>query len=396
MKKIAMLLNNPIDNDYRVIKMIRTLSSVCKVDLFYVKKVSGPKEPAFNSNVRLFGVHHSVSMGVKLKRHSYFCNEFNYYFDKVLEQNTKYDFIWANDLPTLKPAYKLSKKLNCKLVYDSHEIYNETLNQFFPRESSFLKGMVFRTLLGIMKRHGKSTERELIRKVDYFITVNGSLLNYFKEEYGISNGISIMNFPNRKASDDSPVVDYRSMFNWEEKSKIFIYQGLLNEGRGLKLLVSTFTNTAPDNKLVIIGDGPIRQQLSQIAEDSNNQDRIKFVGKVPLKDLPGYTKGADIGVNLLEDLNLSKKLASPNKLFEYIQAGIPILCTDTVENRKVIDKYKLGILVDNKPETLLEGIGNIVLFVSQQTQLEENMAKARSEYNWEEQEGDLIKYLGLA
>jgi hypothetical protein len=66
----------------------------------------------------------------------------------------------------------------------------------------------------------------------------------------------------------------------------------------------------------------------------------KKIGWVILRKIFSFSSGADIGINLLEDYNLSKKLASPNKLFEYIHSEMPVICSDTIENRKVFNKYK--------------------------------------------------------
>ena len=69
-----------------------------------------------------------------------------------------------------------------------------------------------------------------------------------------------------------------------------------------------------------------------------------------------HTRGADIGINLLEDFNISKKLASPNKLFEYIHAKTPVLCSNTIENSRVVTNYDIGILTENNKTSVQDSI----------------------------------------
>ena len=175
-KRIAILLNGEIKNDYRVIKVIQSLSKEHLVDLYYINGNSELDQKAFNNRVKLFSFDHKETLKTKLLRHSFFCYEFIFFIREVTSSKKKYDFIWANDLPTLYPAWSISRKLNAKLVYDAHEIYNETLNQFFPRFANGIKRWTFAIFLKIMRRHGYRMEQKLLPSVDTFMTVNRSLL----------------------------------------------------------------------------------------------------------------------------------------------------------------------------------------------------------------------------
>ena len=303
-----------------------------------------------------------------------------------MNKNINYDYIWCNDLPTLNPGLKISKKLGAKLIYDSHEIYLETLNQFFPRDSRGVKKALFNQNLNLMRLIGRNFNKRVLPQVNTFITVNESLREYFIRKYSIQSSRVIMNLPELKKSEEgTDSIDYRSEFNWDKESIILIYQGALNEGRGLRLLMELMQNIDNKFKLVVLGNGPLKQNLKGLLTPSNPQ--VKFIDSVPIEKLFDYTRGADIGINLLEDFNLSKKLASPNKLFEYIHAQIPVICSNTIENSKVLQNYKIGLLTENNSKSITEAI--IDLSSKNKTIFEDEMIRAINNYNWESQESKI-------
>ena len=390
MDKICVLLNGPIHNDHRVIKIINTLSQKHSIDLFYLAGNAQDKF-LFDAKVDLFSFEYSNSLRTKIIRHSFFWHEFNFFIKSVLDKKIAYHSVWCNDFPTLYPAYKIAKKLKSKLIYDSHEIYLETLNQFFPTKSSFIKSLVFKTSLSFMRTFGKMVEKRLINKATQIITVNESLADYFKTTYGVNDVAVIMNFPTTTKLESSQFIDFRALFSFQENDKILIYQGVLNKGRGLELVINSIIHIPEHVKLIILGDGPLKKELTTLTSDLNLDQRIKFINKVPIHELLNYTSGADFGINILEDFNLSKKLASPNKLFEYIHAGIPVICSRSVENDKVLNKYKIGIAVNNEPVDISKKIAELIEKELGSYKLACN--EAAKEYNWETQEDTIMNIM---
>jgi glycosyltransferase involved in cell wall biosynthesis len=383
MKRVAMLLNGPIKNDYRVIKIIETLSETHKIHLFYINGNSEEDALHFNQNVQLTAVEHSASFWVKVIRHSLFCYEFNFLKKLVLSCGEHFDCIWANDLPTLYPAYACSKEMNCKLVYDSHEIYTETINQFFPRHSTGLKKVLFQKMISFMRKHGLRTEHKIFPSVDKFLTVNESLLRHFKERNTVKEGLVIMNLPKQNQTKEIVPIDYKEKFEWDSSAVISIYQGQLNEGRGLHLLFEAIQLLPHQFKLVVVGNGSLGDALQEWAVKQKLTERIKFIETVELSELSAYTSGADLGINLLERFNLSKEYASPNKLFEYIHSEIPVVASDTIENQRVFDTYAIGQLTGNQPEKIATAIQEVSK--RKKTAFLEAILRAKSHYHWENQ-----------
>jgi glycosyltransferase involved in cell wall biosynthesis len=388
-QKIAMLLNGPIFNDYRVVKMIQTLSTEAKIDLYYIDGNEQIDKALFNEQVRLFSIQQSDSFKRKLLKHSLFCYEFNFLIKAVLDKDIDYNYVWCNDLPTLNAGYNISKKLNTRLIYDSHEIFVETINQFFPKKSNFIKLFIFRLLIFIMKTHGRIVEKKILQRVDSFITVNESILTYFKEKYTINKGYVVMNLPRISDTNFSTeIIDFCKLYNWDKSSKILLYQGVLNHGRGLELLIETIAILPKEYKLIILGNGPLLNSLIAKKENYNLNESIEFINMVKLSELPKFTRGATLGVNLLEAFNLSKKLASPNKLFEYIHAGIPVIASDTIENKIVINQFNIGIVTSNDTFSIKQKILSISDY--DHKRYKENTVSAAKHYNWENQEKTIL------
>lgn len=383
MKRIAILLNGTIQNDYRVIKIIQTLSLNNTIHLYYIDGDVLIDSALFNTNVSLYSTQHNVTFWTKFLRHSWFCFEFSFFQQKVLSSGEKYDIIWANDLPTLFPASKISKRLNCKLIYDSHEIYTETLNQFFPRNSSGIKKYLYTILIFLMRKHGVSIEKKYIPLTNVFITVNQSLLTYFSERYQINKGLVIMNLPKLNQQNNQPAIDFRKQFNWEANSIIVLYQGQLNEGRGLKLVLEAFKFLDDSFKLILIGNGSLQIDLNKWVDENSYSNRIKFIDTVSLDKLPAHTKGADVGMNILENYNLSKELASPNKLFEYIHAEIPVIASFSKENIRVFEKFNIGLMTNNIPKEIATKI--IEISSMDKCSFRLPLSGAKSHYKWENQ-----------
>jgi glycosyltransferase involved in cell wall biosynthesis len=171
---------------------------------------------------------------------------------------------------------------------------------------------------------------------------------------------------------------------------VVIYQGALNLGRGIDLLIRSMQHF-PEAHLWIIGDGDITGSLKKLAWDLEVNDRVKFVGRVPLDKLWRYTARAHLGVSLEENLGLNYEYALPNKLFDYIQARIPVVVSDLPEMAAIIDRYKIGkILRKRTPENLALIMKTLLKEGSASGIEKANIELAARELCWEREEEKLI------
>lgn len=389
MKKVCVLLNGGIASDSRVIREIKTMSRVADVDLYYVYGKDSDKD-IFGDNVRLFSCEKKEGIKSKFVKHTCFYNEFMFFVPEVLKQGIAYDYIWTNDLPDLKPALKLKEKIGSKVIYDSHEIFVGTLNQFFPSKAKWYKSILYKTALFVMSTLGNWAEKKMVKSADEFVTTSISFKNYFKNKYKRDDIQIVMNCPNIQTAND--FYDFRSEYNLSSDSFVLLFQGRLNAGRALIEMIESMAYVKSNVHLFVIGDGTLKKDMQKRMTELSLQEKVHFIDEVPSSELLRYTRGADAGINLQASINISKHLASANKLFEYTHSGIPTIGSDVPENRLIIEKYDLGMLVRNTPKEIADAINK--MSESDLSKYKGNCKKAAMEYNWENQEKvilDLIK-----
>ena len=175
--------------------------------------------------------------------------------------------------------------------------------------------------------------------------------------------------------------------------KILLYQGVILEGRGIKIIMDVIDQI--DNvHLVFIGDGDYFQQFKNAAEKSKSSSRIHFIGAVNNNELLGYTASADLGMALIENISLSYYYALPNKLFEYIMAGVPILCSNLPQMKMMVEKHKVGQVVDlDDKDNLVRTINNMMKSENLLEKYRDNSKLAAKELNWEIEFKKLEPYL---
>jgi glycosyltransferase involved in cell wall biosynthesis len=310
-----------------------------------------------------------ISRGYKTKRFKLlFTSSFLFYAEYNLRLFfyllfTKKDFLVSNDLDTLLPNYLISKFQNKKLVYDSHELFTEVPELV---DSSFVKGFWSRL------------EKLIFPKLKNVIVVSESIALFYKEKYNVSCHV-IRNIP--QTSDvqlDGFPIDVAN-------KKIILYQGSINKGRGLELIIDSMS-LLEDHILVIIGDGDIIVDLKKKVLDKNLNHIVFFLGKMPPSDLKKISPHATIGISLEEDLGLNYRYALPNKLFDYIHAEVPVIASDLPEIKKIVEKYKIGSILKNRtPEKLAE----LILSMDKENYLKA-LKTAKKELNWNTEKEKLI------
>ncbi|MDR0123765.1 MULTISPECIES: glycosyltransferase [Bacillus] len=286
-----------------------------------------------------------------------------------------YDVFHSNDLNTLPQGVICAKfKLfnRKKLIYDSHEV--QTSRTGYDS-----------------KLYGKM-ESFLLKFVDQMIVENHTRAKYNEDLYGFYPKV-VHNYPFDQKKDIKKI-NLHEILNIPKNEKILLYQGGIQTGRGLENLVKA----APDFKegiLVFIGDGRIKESLMQLTEDMKLTDKVKFLPKVPLEDLPKYTKSAYLGFQVLNNVCFNHYSASSNKLFEYIMAGVPVIACDFPEIKKVVAGENIGVVVDSHdPNSIATGVNKIVLNTDLRNQYSENCHKARLKYNWEQEKKSLLEVYG--
>ncbi len=214
--------------------------------------------------------------------------------------------------------------------------------------------------------------------------------DYLKDAYGIENLVVVRNLP--KYINEIKPIDLRTKLGIPNEDKIILYQGVILEGRGILYLINIL-DKIENAHFVVIGDGEFRKNFEDETKKLEIKNKVHFMGVVNHEELLNYTAAADIGVALIENISISYYYALPNKLFEYIMAGVPILASKLPQMEKVILKYGVGKCVEmgNEAEVvkvLNEMLSNDVML----TAYSGNCKNAAKELNWEA-EFEKIKHL---
>lgn len=270
----------------------------------------------------------------------------------------------------LLPLGALIKLLTrARLVYDAHELETERAG-----------------LHGLRKRLSKIIERRLIGYCDYTFVVSECICDDYKDRYGISRISTVMNCPPHQ---DRPPKSrlLRKAFNIAETDTIFLYQGLLDEGRGLPLLIDAFRALqdrpeAAHLHLVIMGYGPMQDSIAKAAKEIS---QVHLQASVPPQQVLRYTASADIGMSLIEPISLSYAYSLPNKLFEYLVCGLHVLSADLPEIRRHADALNVTLL----PELTAEGLAEECLRIADNAP--KSPAPLPERYSWEYQSAVMMK-----
>ncbi|CAG9620202.1 glycosyltransferase [Sutcliffiella rhizosphaerae] len=370
MKKVASIVLNDFKNDARVLKEAITLQ---KNDYFVMVIALHSDKLLINDEVSGIKVYRIKLMTKKLPK-LLFVQVFKYieFFLKSARFCKKMDIIHCNDLAPLPIAVftKIFLNKNIKIVYDAHEYQTERNG-----------------LRGIRKVFSEITEKILIKIPDQIITVSEGIAQEYKDKYNIKKPAIIYNCPFYVNDIKSNI--FREKFGIAKDKTIFLYQGGLYKGRGLEITLSTFSKISKHNVLVVIGFGQLEHLVKQYADKYEN---VFFHEAVSTIELLSYTASADIGLCLIENTSLSYYYSMPNKYFEYSMVGLPLIVNNLYELEKITQKYNNGWIIDLTEESLSKTIEHIgSQNISEINVKSLNAKKLASDYNWENQERNLLK-----
>lgn len=282
------------------------------------------------------------------------------------------DIYHANDLNTLPQAIVCSKlRLKPKpLIYDSHEVQSD------------------RT--GYNPKTIKSIESFMLKFVDQMIVENHTRAKYNEDIYGFYPK-TLYNYSEKYNIEEKPQINLHKKIGINEDEKILLYQGGLQQGRGLELLIEAM-DEIEEGHLLFIGGGKLTQPLKEQAEASKQAYRIHFLDKVPFQELPSYTREAYLGFQVLQNICFNHYSASSNKLFEYMMAHVPVISCDFPEIKKVVEETNTGLVVDShNASEIANTVNQLVKDTSLRNQLSENTKQAKEIYNWNNEKSKLLE-----
>ena len=299
----------------------------------------------------------------------YFFFNFRLFFVGLIN---KTDLFYANDLDTLAPMFLLSKLKKKPLIYDSHELFCEVPEL----KSSRIKKSIWQKLEGY-----------IIPKLKTCITVNDSIAKIYEAKYNVPFYI----IRNISDFDQSFIPKSRVQLSLPEDKKIILLQGAgINVDRGAEELIDAM-EFVQNAVLYIIGSGDVWENLKQkVSFNKSIQNKVVLINKLPKSELINYTFNADIGLSIDKNTNLNYLYSLPNKIFDYIQAEIPILASRLPEIENIILQYKIGDFIDDhNPKTIANKL-NEMLYSQQLSSYKKYLAIAKKEITWKSEKEKLL------
>lgn len=301
----------------------------------------------------------------KVAREVYMYNE----LAKAIEKQRP-DVVHANDLNAFIPAMLAARKLKCKVVYDSHEIYvyNNTV-MAAPK--------IYRDML-------QCIEKRLVKKCELMVCVSHAAAEYFSNKYGIDEPMVVTNC----ALKDT-------VFIGEEKNYGFevLNHGQFYAGRGYEIMAQACELIAdyPDIRLAIRGYGQLEKSLRETVAQHKNPEQFVFYPKVTVQELIPMASKSHVGVAVTEPICLNFKLSVSNKLFEYAAAGLPVIMSDIPEHRYLNEKFDFGLIIsENTPDAFAKAVIRLYTDHELYKRLSKNALRLSEEVNWENEFGRLL------
>lgn len=359
--------------------VIVSLPHTGKMDADDARVVRLPSYSKLKKDVFLFQIYRWLSQ--RMPMHIYikkFIRKFAWYiassrenfyinlFKDTLKAYSPAIFV-AHDLPMLPVACYAASQCGAKVVYDSHELYSE---QEFTKSE---------------KRQWRQLEEKYIGLSDMVMTVNPLIADELKKRYSLRSDVEVIYNATVSEYGNKNEKLFHKAFNLKNDSTIILYQGGLSAYRNLEALVQSMAFVKNKNlHLVIMGEGPLKNRLKSIVKNKNLESCVHFHDAVSQENLLQYTASADIGIIPYQAICLNNYYCTPNKLFEFISVGIPVLSSDLPAIKHIINTHKIGNVGDmSSVNSLANTINDFFSDENIMRQYKENSLKAQKVLKWE-------------
>jgi len=289
------------------------------------------------------------------------------------------DICHGHDPDGLLIGYVCKLFWQSKLIYDSHELWSDSIQMHANRRSLF--------------KIGRKIEKILINHAEVVITVNQSIAEIINKENDVMSIAVVRNIPNE--------MNFVSQFTREglgfpDCEFHIIYVGNIERGRGVDVVIKAMEMVDNDIGLVLMGRNSLfKKDMEKLCRSINLDGRIKFIKPVYPSEVVGVCKLADAGIAPIQNLCKSYYYSLPNKIFEYIHAKIPVLCSDFPEMKNIVDNYSVGEVFNvDEPSSIIGVINNCFNDPDKIIRYKQNCLKASKILNWNNEEKQLFNIYG--
>lgn len=360
--KIILTVTNDLSYDQRMMRICESLSAAgYKVELvgrLRKTSLSLPEKP-----------YHQTRLNCRFEKGKLFYLEYNLRLLFYLLFQ-RFDALCAIDLDTILPCLWASQWHRKPCVYDAHEYFTE------------VPEVVRRPRIRKVWEH---VANYAVPRMKLCYTVGDGLAEQLSERYKVPFH-SIRNMPVRNAG----AIDSPTELRFGVGEKIILYQGALNEGRGLEVAIEAMQGVE-GAVLWLVGEGDLSDALRMQVARLGLSQKVHFLGYVPPSDLPAITAKAWIGLNLLENRGLSYYYSLANKAFDYIQAGLPSVQMDFPEYHRLNEEWQVfEVIAELEVQLLQQALRKLLEDSAHCQKLHENCLKAAPNLTWEKESEKLL------
>jgi glycosyltransferase involved in cell wall biosynthesis len=304
----------------------------------------------------------------------------------------RFDAVCSIDLDTSIPGILVSKIKNKPHLFDAHELFTHTPE--VARRKSIQK--IWEVVQKFTFKHTKSA-----------FTVGPAIAQYFEEKYNIPVAV-VRNMPTNSRADNPnttyqahteinqlnsdninpPSPAWQSKINAIQGKRFILYQGALNEARGLESMIHAMTEIPAI--LVLAGEGDLSQTLRNLTQSLHLEHKVIFLGMVPPNELPQLTKQAYIGYNVSQNAGLSYYLSLNNKFFDYTKALLPSLINPFPEYLALMKEFEVGLPTEPTVEDIITQANQLFTNQILYDEIKSNCKLASEKWTWENETPTLI------
>lgn len=295
---------------------------------------------------------------------------------------TPADVYHALDLPALPACYIAARVRRKPLIFESYELPLSTL----PAAELSRSRRWLQVLLGPLLGH-------IVPRCAGVIAVSPPIVQEMQRRFHVAEVTLIRNIPLYQAVPSSDRL--RQHLHLDPEVRIALYQGNLLSDRCLDILVRAAAFLAPDIVIVMMGKGmgTMLAELAALIEHEGVTDQVKIIPPAPYEELLNWTTSADLGLLIYSpDYSLNIKMCLPNKLFEFLMSGLPVLASQLEAVTDVIRTYDVGqVVLSLMPEDIGKAISTMIADRDALARMSRNaLVAAQQEFNWEKERQQLL------
>lgn len=378
--KICMLLDNPLNPDPRVQKEAKYLADVGYDVTIYCQQSDDLPELESQGGYIIRRTF-KYKLGTTIKIIKYLQAQYQLWRSIT----GKYDIYHCHDVETWSIGYYLAKRDKALLVYDSHEYFPDMIVQenykskfkyYISRFLFFWRGALF------------------ISKADRVITVSKVIADQLQKEFHLRHQPVVL-YNTRYQKDIPQTSNYlREKLNIQDKDTILFFHGNIDPSRGIERLIEILANLE-NCKLIIAGSGADNYitKLKSLTQSYGLEEMVMFIGFIPNHDLLKVVASADILLYFPVEVVKNVTLSMPNKFFDFLFAGKPMVVTGLPEIESLMNEKKLGIVIPRdrlKTDVIVSRINELIDDKIKYQGLVDNYKLVRQTYCWENEAVKLV------